>query len=138
MYSFDIYGWLTSTVIPERQTAVVPPAQPWPAGKQPNFTGYNWQLMDYVAPPVVVPAPVVVPEYVTMRQARLALYIAGKLASVNSAVAGMVGTKGDAARIEWEFSNEVHRGSQLINDMKPVLSMTDAEVDSLFISAASL
>jgi hypothetical protein len=85
------------------------------------------------------PAPVVtVPPAVTMRQARLVLLGAGKLSLVNSAIASMSGAQGDAARIEWDYSNEVRRDSALIGSMKPLLGLTDAGVDSLFVMAAGL
>ena len=80
----------------------------------------------------------VIPQEVTMRQARLALLAAGKLAAVNSAIAGMTGTAGDAARIEWEFSSEVKRNQQLVISLGEALGMTAAQLDSLFIAASTL
>ena len=79
-----------------------------------------------------------VPQSVTMRQARIALYNAGKLATVDAAIAGMSGAAGDAARIEWEFSSTVERNKPLVASMGAVLSMDDAALDSLFIAAAAL
>ncbi len=79
-----------------------------------------------------------IPQVVTMRQARLALLQSGKLATVNAAISGMVGTQGDAARIEWEFSSEVKRSQPLVMALAPALSMTSGDLDSLFILAASL
>ena len=47
-YYFDMYGWLTDVVIPDRKTTIVPPA---PEGnKKPNFTGIEWLLLDYNPP----------------------------------------------------------------------------------------
>jgi hypothetical protein len=80
----------------------------------------------------------IVPQVVTMRQARLALLQTGKLATVNAAIAGMAGTQGDAARIEWEFSSEVKRSQPLVMALAPALSMTSADLDALFILAAGL
>ena len=85
-----------------------------------------------------MPGPPPVPHVVTMRQARLALLGAGLLATVNSTIAGMTGMTGDAARIEWEFSSEVKRGQPLIASLAPLLSLTDAQIDALFIQAAAL
>lgn len=79
-----------------------------------------------------------VPAAVTMRQARLALLQAGKLETVNAAIAGMTGAQGAAAKIEWEFSNEVQRAQPLVAALAPVLGMTSAELDQLFITAAGL
>lgn len=56
-------------------------------------------------PPVASPFD----EMQSARQARLALLGAGLLAQVNTAVANMVGAEGDAARIEWEYAQEVRR-----------------------------
>ena len=87
--------------------------------------------------PVVVPSSLV-PDSVTMRQARLALLGAGMLASVNSAIAGMTGMQGDAARIEWEFSSEVKRHDPLVMALGPTLGLTAAQLDGLFIAASVL
>lgn len=93
-----------------------------------------------VAPelPAYVPPPSDVPQVVSMRQARLALLGAGALASVNSAIANMAGTDGEAARIEWEYAQEVRRDSPLVQSLVPALGMTDAELDELFTRAATL
>jgi hypothetical protein len=104
---------------------------------------YGFTLADFaglVPPdiPVYVVAPVEVPKAVSMRSARLALLQAGKLTLVNSTIAGMPGVAGDAARIEWEYAQEVRRDSTLVLSLIPLLAMTDAEVDNLFIMAASL
>lgn len=80
----------------------------------------------------------VVPQVVTMRQARLALNAAGLLASVNSSIASMPGTIGDAARIEWEFSATVERHKPLVISLTAELHLTNAQIDELFITAASL
>lgn len=80
----------------------------------------------------------VVPQVVTMRQARLALNAAGLLASVNSTIASMPGPTGDAARIEWEFSSTVERHKPLVVSLTPALGLTDAQIDALFIAAATL
>lgn len=82
--------------------------------------------------------PQAVPQSVTMRQARMALLQAGLLQTVNDAIAAMPGIEGDAARIEWEFSSEVHRDKALVQSLAPTLRMTDAELDDLFTLAATL
>lgn len=83
------------------------------------------------------PGPVV-PASVTMRQARLALLQAGLLNTVNDAVAAMPGVEGQAARIEWEYSQEVQRNKALVQALAPVLNLTDAQLDQLFIAASTL
>lgn len=76
------------------------------------------------------------PKEVTMRQARLALLEAGKLAAVTAAIAGMPGVAGDAARIEWEYSSVLKRSQPLVGAMSAVLGLSAAQVDALFLSAS--
>lgn len=96
--------------------------------------GDLWDGVAFTAPPVAVDVPVAV----SMRQARLALLQAGLLATVNSAIVGMTGVEGEAARIEWEYATEVRRDSPLVAALAPVLAMTDAQIDALFVTAAGL
>lgn len=88
----------------------------------------------------VVPAtpPVVVPSSVTMRQARLALLGAGKLAAVQSAIDALSEPTKTAAQIEWEYSNEVQRHNGLVASLGPALNLTSEQIDTLFIEAAKL
>lgn len=79
-----------------------------------------------------------VPVEVTMRQARLALLNAGLLANVTAAIAAMTGAAGDSARIEWEFSSTVQRNKPLVLSLGAALSLTEAQIDDLFITAKSL
>lgn len=104
---------------------------------------YGFTLADFadVTPPEVheyIAAPVEVPQSVSMRSARLALLQAGVLATVNTTIANMQGVEGDAARIEWEYAQEVRRDSALVLSLIPLLGMTDSEIDGLFILAGSL
>lgn len=84
------------------------------------------------------PEKEVVPDSVTMRQARLALLKAGKLQAVNNAIAAMTGSQGEAARIEWDYSNEVRRSQPLTIALAQAIGMTEEEMDALFIEAAKL
>lgn len=85
--------------------------------------------------PVTLP---VVPASITMRQARLALLGAGVLATVDQAIAGMPGIEGEAARIEWEYAQEVRRDSPLIAALGPAIGLTTEQIDALFIAGAAL
>jgi chromosome segregation ATPase len=85
----------------------------------------------------IINAPVV-PQTVTMRQARLALLGAGKLALVDAAIDSMPEPQKSAARIEWEYSNEVQRHNSFVSALGPALGMTSAQIDQLFIAAAKL
>jgi hypothetical protein len=73
-----------------------------------------------------------------MRQARLALLQAGKLAAVDAAIAALPSPAKEAAQIEWEYATEVKRDSQLVTQLAPSLGLDDAALDALFIAAAAL
>jgi len=79
-----------------------------------------------------------IPQSVTMRQARLALLEAGLLASVETAIATLPSPQKEAAAIEWEYAQEVQRSSGLVPQMAAALGMTDADLDALFVHAATL
>ena len=93
-----------------------------------------------VAPalPAYVPPPSDVPQAVTMRQARLALLAANMLTTVNTAIAAMPGAEGEAARIEWEYAQEVERNSPFVAQLSALLELSDSELDDLFELAATL
>lgn len=79
-----------------------------------------------------------VPPSVTMRQARLALLGAGLLSSVESAIDAMSEPASSAARIEWDYSNEVQRHNGVVAALGPALGLSDAQIDALFRTAARL
>ena len=103
-----------------------------------NFTRADFPDAQPPALPDYVPVVVAVPEVVTMRQARLALLGAGLLAQVNTAVANMPGAEGDAARIEWEYAQEVRRDSPLVAALSAAFGWTSAQLDDLFTEGAKL
>lgn len=88
--------------------------------------------------PYSPPAPPPVPAAVTMRQARLALLGAGKLADVATAIDSLPEPNKSVATIEWEYSQEVHRDRALIQVLGPMLGLDDAQMDALFVTAAAL
>lgn len=77
-------------------------------------------------------------DVVTMRQARLALLSSGLLTLVNTAVAGMSGIAGDAARIEWEYASEIRRDSTLVLGLSSTLGLTVEQLDELFLVASRI
>lgn len=89
---------------------------------------------DFVKPPPSVE----VPASVTMRQARLALFGAGKLADVDTAIDALPEPQRTAARIEWDYSNELQRSNPLVAALTPALGLTSEQVDALFIAASAL
>ena len=104
-----------------------------------SLDGHTQMLADWVAayvPPP--PEPVAVPQIVTMRQARLALLGAGKLTDVNNAINALPSPAKEAAQIEWEYSQEVNRQNGLVSQLAPLLGMTEADLDALFVAGAAL
>jgi len=81
-----------------------------------------------------VPPPPVIPQSISMRQARLALLAAGLLDQVNAGMATMP----QSAQIEWEFASEVRRDNALIGAMATALGLDDEALDSLFTAGALL
>lgn len=119
-------------------------AQAWVAIEDNSTIGrFNFTRADFpgALPPALpeyVPVVDPVPEVVSMRQARLALLGAGLLAQVNTAVANMPGAEGDAARIEWEYAQEVRRDSPLVAALSVAFGWTAAQLDDLFTEGAKL
>ena len=93
---------------------------------------------DTITWPAPPEAPVPIPQSVTMRQARLALLGAGLLDDVEAAIAALPSPQKEAARIEWEYSQEVQRHNGFVSVLAPALGMTDEQTDALFVTAAVL
>lgn len=99
----------------------------------PQFLGDSWIVLEsYPAPQVAVPAAV------TMRQARLALLGAGLLDDIDTAINALAGPQKEAARIEWEYSQEVQRYNGFVSILAPSLGLSEAQIDNLFIQASTL
>ena len=82
--------------------------------------------------------PESVPTEVTMRQARLALLAAGKLAGVEAAIASMPEPQRTAASIEWEYSSALQRSNPFVAQLGAALGLDSAGIDALFVEAAKL
>ena len=78
------------------------------------------------------PAPVFVPQQVTMRQARLELLSRDLLDDVDAVIA----VAGRAAQIEWEYASTVYRDNPVIAVVQQQQGMTDEQIDDLFREAA--
>ncbi len=87
--------------------------------------------------PIISP-PATPPDVVSMRQARLALFEFGVLGDVDSAIASMPEPDRTTAQISWEYSTEVRRNDVLVTQLAAALDLTDAQVDDLFQTAATL
>jgi hypothetical protein len=92
----------------------------------------------FLADQAAAAALVVVPAEVTMRQARLALLGAGKLAEVDAAIDALPEPQKSAARIEWDYSSSVRRHQPLVLALAPALDLTDEQLDALFVAAGAL
>ena len=78
------------------------------------------------------PAPVFVPQQVTMRQARLELLSRDFLDGVDAVIA----VAGRVAQIEWEYASTVDRDNPVIAAVQQRQGMTDEQIDDLFREAA--
>lgn len=95
-------------------------------------------VAEYEPPLIPPPPPPTTPSEVTMRQARLALLAAGKLGDVAAALASIADpVQRQAAQIEWEYSSSVKRDSGLVTQLASALSLTDVQIDALFMAAAN-
>ena len=97
-----------------------------PDGKRPVWEIGAWTLQE--------PPP---PAAVSMRQARLALLASGMLDAVETAIKGMAGDVGTAARIEWEYATEIRRDNPLLAAISDKLGIS-SQMDDLFVMAARL
>lgn len=98
------------------------------------------QLVPYDAtnaPPAPTAPAVPVPTNVSMRQARLALLAAGKLAAVNAAINSLPSPQKDAAQIEWDYAATVDRSSAVVQLLAAELALDDEALDDLFTDAAA-
>ncbi len=87
---------------------------------------------DYLPEHAAAIAAAAVPSVVTMRQARLALLDASLLTAVKTFIAAQP----EESQIYWESSQEIHRTHPLVATVQAALTLTDTDIDNLFIAAA--
>lgn len=122
---FGQNGWLEFT--DETPNENIDELPSWAANAQAA-----WDVANNPVPP---PDPgTIIPEVVSMRQARLALLQVGILADVDAAIAQ--GTQAD--QITWEYATEVNRGDALVANMATALGLSSSQLDSLFLLASTL
>lgn len=143
-YAFDLWGWYTGPAASNepRSTSIAPANTSMsdePGALRSNWTGYDWAELPYAAPAPPPEPALAVPPFVTMRQARLALLGAGVLDAIPMAIAAIPDeAQRRAAEITWEFSSEVHRHHDFVAMLAPALGLSAAQLDQLFITAATL
>lgn len=84
--------------------------------------------IDAVPPPAPPP-----PITVSMRQARIALLRAGKLAAVDDAAKAA----GGETEISWDYGTSVCRTDPMVGALAAAIGLSDAEIDALFATAAA-
>lgn len=104
-------------------------------GSQDHLIKPDYEALTDYAPPQC--EDTVQPE-VTMRQARLALLAAGKLAGVDAAIASMPEPQKTAASIEWEYGNVLQRSNPFVAQLGAALGLDESCIDALFVAAAKL
>jgi hypothetical protein len=126
---------LYAPVTTEAQTAY----EALPEERRPVlYSDTSTEVLAFIAARDAAAAEAAKPKEVTMRQARLALLGAGLLPTVELAIAAMTGTAGDAARIEWEYSNSLKRSQPLVTQLAAGLGLTVGQLDALFLTASTL
>lgn len=98
----------------------------------------SWEVRDKTEEELYQEFMNMVPNKITLRQAKLALLQSGLLDSVNSIINSMEGVEGQAARIEWDYAKDVERNSPLVNNLAIALTLSEKQVCDLFIEASQL
>lgn len=104
--------------------------------------GAGYTLAPDVGQQIYAPAqPVVVPQSVTMAQAKAALLASPKVGAgptllddANAAVTAI----GGAAVIAWQYAPQIDRHSPTMTAVQVRLGLTDSQVDALFVAAAGI
>lgn len=90
-------------------------------------------------PDPYVPPPPGIPQEVTRRQARQALLLAGLLSQVQPAIDAIADpTQRGLMQIEWEDSQTFQRSRPALISLATTLGLSGAQLDALFIKAATL
>lgn len=98
----------------------------------------RWSVVPMSSQEIIDYKRSMVPAAVTMRQARLALLSADKLAGVQTVINSLPEPQKTKAQIEWDYSQEVQRANGFVAVIGPALGLTEDQIDDLFILAATL
>jgi hypothetical protein len=106
-----------------------PKAGEWQPIPNPPAPNAYWDGTQWIVPPPWKP------EQISMRQCRLVLLANGLLDSVQQ----FVDQSGDeAAQIEWEYANDVHRQAPLTAVIAQFLGLDSDQMDALFLQGSQL
>lgn len=123
----DLPEWAEGTGEFEIQTIDITDMQPMPAA--------GWNFVDgQLTPPPEEPTPV--PQEVTRFQAFAALHLAGFLATVEAMMADPA--TDPLTVLAWKNAQVFKRYSPMVLDMAQALGLSEEQLDSLFITAASI
>lgn len=91
--------------------------------------------------PETQPAPTepsgpIIPDVVTMAQAKLALHYAGLLQTVETLLNSLPESDKATALIEWNHRQTLERGHPLVTHVAEALELTEQQLDELFVDAA--
>jgi hypothetical protein len=100
-----------------------------------NSETLSWDVRDKTEQEIYSEWVLTVPRSVTMRQARLALFRAGLLEQVDSAIQAQAES---TAKIEWEYAQTVDLNSDLVQGLSQQLQLTEQQLYDLFITASQL
>lgn len=98
----------------------------------------RWIAVPMTSQEIIDYKKALVPQAVTMRQARLALLNANKLSDVQVVINSLPEPQKTKAQIEWDYSQEVQRSNGFVAVIGPALGLTEDQIDDLFILAATL
>ena len=96
-----------------------------------QWDGAGW--VEFNEYPTTPAPPVVIPQSISPRQARLKLLEADLLDNLEAVI-----TTNRAWQIEWEYATEVKRDSPLIDAVASEAGLTSDQIDQMFIEASEL
>lgn len=104
----------------------------------------SWPVIEKTAEEIEFDRKAAVPFSVSMRQGRLAMlstpFGTGTLLDVIEPMLEAIpnASQKRAARIDWEYAQEIHRDFPLVQQLTAQLGMTERQIDDLFTLAGSL
>jgi len=84
------------------------------------------------------PIPIVIPQTVSMAQARLALIDAGLFSTIDAGLNALPEPQRTTALTAWEYAPTVSRNGTLVTTLAAQFGLTETHLDELFIAAAAI